>query len=127
MKKIIVLMLLTIPFFTFGQERINVNETICDGWTYKLESTKSIEVDSETYVKEIVLDEFCQQKKSLKVNGELFTGIVYSEYPNGQLKYEMLYKKGTPSKKNSFKYYDEQGNILYSIRIKGRTVYTNNY
>ena len=88
----------------------------CDGWFYEL----ALLEDSD-----VILDKFCVPKKSLKFKGELFTGVVFSAYPNGQLKYEMTYKRGTPSKK-LFKYFDEQGNMMYEIRIKGRSVTVKN-
>jgi antitoxin component YwqK of YwqJK toxin-antitoxin module len=121
MKKLFFILFI-IPIICFGQvyEMVNVNETLCGKQTFKLKHKDPlfVEVDGEIYSKEneIVLDEFCQHKKSLKVDGKLFTGIVYSEYPNGQLKYEMLYKNGTPSNK-WFKYFDSQGKTIFNIKI----------
>ena len=100
MKKILILLLLTISFVGFGQNSYNIDETdyIYEKWEYGNRSWQRIEL---VY---------------LKKDKTLVNGVVFSKYSNGQLKEMVNYKDG--KKEGLLKEFYKNGQLKNEIKYK---------
>jgi hypothetical protein len=120
----LLLLLLIIPLQSFSQEIIHVNSTQCLDKKSRPSNTFVVrEIGKYTtiggvksYVQGDVLQEFCVYRQNN--NGEPLTAIIYDEYSNGDLKYEIEYKKGKIVNQ-WFVYYTRYEN-QYNHKVKHR-------
>tara|TARA_B100001250_G_C19107459_1_gene489603 strand:+ start:36 stop:455 length:420 start_codon:yes stop_codon:yes gene_type:complete len=118
------LILFLLPIFLFGQESYHNNQTICGK---KKGKTPTFDIDewSEEYIlglqqEPTIIQSFCVYKRHKDTN-EKVTGIVYEEYPNGNLKYEIFYKNGRV--KGWGNYYNSDGSLYCQYKYKSQWIF----
>ena len=91
------------------------SETSCDSnETFELRERGNMEYDSE----EGRMQLFCVYRTL--ANNTPFSGVVYETYANGELRYQMEYKKGKYT--GLVSYYNDDGSLYCEIKYKMRGV-----
>ena len=117
--KYLALILLLVPFNTFSQETFHVNSTQCLDTKNTFEITEigeyiKSENGSISYVQGDLIQTFYVYRQ--KSDGEPLSGILYDKYPNGDLKYEIEYKKGKVLNKWFVYYTQDKNQPNYAIK-----------